>query len=362
MSLPDPQEDLAMPTCPASRGSSRPLVPTVFALACLAACQTVAANAATPAAQPPYQLSVFATSAGSYSQPDSIVQWNDSIIVGFQNHVAKDGSDGKSSTIVQYTLDGRVQQAFSVPGHNDGLRVIGGSDLWCLQNEDANPNLVIIDLQTGRQGLFSFAPTVHGGGFDDVVELDGQVYITASNPNLNGAGVNVFPALVRASLHGRHGNRVDVQPVLSGDANAIDIHTGAVVQLNLTDPDSMTVDPRGNIVFTDQADGQLVIVHNPGSSHQQVGRLNITSGGAMTTLDDTQFATNPSAFMLFSDVAGNTIYRLDSAPFGFEPGTAYSASDTAGVIGVLNLDNGVLTPVVTGLGSARGIVFVTPLR
>jgi hypothetical protein len=47
-----------------------------------------AAAAASPAAQPPYTLSVFAKSANGYSQPDSIVQWRDSVIVGFQNHVA----------------------------------------------------------------------------------------------------------------------------------------------------------------------------------------------------------------------------------------------------------------------------------
>ena len=122
-----------------------------------------------PVAQPPYVLTVFATSASAYTQPDSIVQWRNSIIVGFQNHVAKDGSDGKSSTIVEYSLDGKVQRTFTVPGHNDGLRIVGEDDLWSLQNEDANPNLVVIELPSGRQKNFTFAPTVHGGGFDAVM-------------------------------------------------------------------------------------------------------------------------------------------------------------------------------------------------
>src|ERR1700730_11111517 len=298
-----------MTAFPGSNSPSRPLACSVAAAACLAAFQAVAAGAATPAVQAPYQLSVFATSASGYSQPDSIVQWGDSVIVGFQNHVAKDGSDGKSSTIVQYALNGRVERTFSVPGHNDGLRVIGLNDLWCLQNEDANPNLVIIDLSTGRQTLYGFSSsaTPHGGGFDDVVEIGGQVYFTASNPTTNSAGVNVFPALVRARLHGRHGNPGDVEPVLIGHANAIDIPTGATVQLNLTDPDSMTVDPSGNIVFTSQADGELIFVRNPLTANQLVGRLSITAGGAMTTLDDTAFAPAGAAYMLFSDVSGDTI-------------------------------------------------------
>jgi hypothetical protein len=60
--------------------------------------------------------------------------------------------------------------------------------------------------------------------------------------------------------------------------------------------------------------------------------------------------------MLVSDVSGNTVYRIDST-VGFEPGTAYSASDTAGIVGVLNLDTGVVTPIATGFGSARGVIF-----
>jgi hypothetical protein len=152
-----------------------------------------------------------------------------------------------------------------------------------------------------------------------------------------------------------------IEPVLNGDANATDISTGMTVQLNLTDPDSMTIDPRGNIVLDSQADDELVFIRHPFEEDQQVGRILITkSTGGATTLDDTTFAPKGNTFLLFSDVAGNTIYRLDSPPFGFEPGVAYSASDTDGFVGTLDLDNGVVTPIVTGLGSARGMLFVRP--
>src|SRR5260370_12709636 len=88
------------------------------------------------------------------------------MFIAFQNHVAKDGSDGKFSTIIQYSLTGAVKRMFSVQGHNDGLRVVGEDDLWALQNEDANPNLVIIDLKSGRQNVF-FPPAPPRGGHDD---------------------------------------------------------------------------------------------------------------------------------------------------------------------------------------------------
>jgi hypothetical protein len=311
---------------------------------------------ASPVVNPSYTLAVFATSTNGYSQPDSIVQWKHHILVGFQNHVAKDGSDGKSSTIVEYSLDGKPQHAFSVPGHNDGLRIVGESDLWCLQNEDANPNLVVIDLESGHQKLYTFAPTPHGGGYDDIVVQNDQVFLTASNPNLPG-GTNIFPALVRATLHG---DMVVVDPVLYGNANAVDIPTGATVPLNLSDPDSLTVDPRGNIVLNSQGDAELIFIRNVTNSQMVVGRLNITTAAGPTTLDDTAFAPDSHTALLFSDVNGDTIYRIDSSQFGFEPGTAYSTSDTTGVVGVLNLDNGVLTPIATGFGSTRGLIFVRP--
>lgn len=333
----------------------RPILVAASFLACL---EVVLAA---PVATSPYSVSVFATSANGYSQPDSIVQWNNSILVGFQNHVAKDGSDGKSSTIVQFSLDGKVQRTFSVKGHNDGLRIVGESDLWSLQNEDANPNLVVIDLESGHQKTYTFAPTPHGGGYDDMVVLNGQVYISASNPTLTGGGQNPNPALVRARLSG---DTVVLTPILNGNANATDIPTGKTVALNLTDPDSMTVDPRGNIVLDSQGDSELIFIKNPGAM-QLVGRLSITaptipinpSTGAFT-VDDTNFAPASSSYILVTDVAGDAIYRIDNKGFGFEPGTGYSASDTYGVVGTLNLDNGIVTPVVTGFGSARGLIFV----
>ncbi|MDP9122796.1 MAG: hypothetical protein M3O15_15735 [Acidobacteriota bacterium] len=316
-------------------------------------------TAAAPSVQSPYQLSVFATSQNGYSQPDSITLWREDILIGYQNHVAKDGSDGKSSTIVQYAPNGRVRRTFSVPGHNDGLRVVGASDLWCLQNEDSNPNLVIIDLGTGRQRQLGFSFTDHGGGFDDIAVKNGDVYISLSNPNLDSAGNNVFPALSRARVSGR-GSVVELEPVMTGNASAMDIPTGGTVTLNLTDPDSLTIDPRGNLVLNSQSDSELIFIRDPLTPNQAVGRLKIDVGGTATTVDETAFVPGPGTYMLFADVKADTVYRLDNPAFGFEPGTAYCTSDTAGIVGVLNLDNGALTPVATGFGSTRGMVFVSP--
>ena len=108
--------------------------------------------------------------------------------------------------------------------------------------------------------------------------------------------------------------------------------------------------------------GALAVGH-VGTSEQTVGLLGITStatgpGGALITIDDTAFVPPGAAYLLVSDVGSGIIYRIDRTPFGFEPGQAYSASDTAGVVGTLSLDTGVLTPIVTGMSSARGLLFV----
>jgi hypothetical protein len=308
-------------------------------------------GAAAQTAVPPYTLTTFAQGTTSTFQPDSIVQWRNSVLVGFANGVAKDGSDGKSSTIVQYSMTGAVQRTFSVQGHNDGLRVVGDDQLWALQNEDANPSIEVIDLVGGSTTTYTPAAP-HGGGYDDLRVVGDDIYMTASNPNLDAAGVNVFPALVRVKLSG---GSVDLEPVLYGNSSAIDIATGSAITLNLTDPDSLSVDPRGNIVVDSQADAVLVFVHHPLAHDQTAGQISIQGS---TTLDDTAFAPRGPSFALFTDIGGNTIYRLDNAVFGFEPGTAYSTSDTLGTVNVLNVDNGNLTPIATGFKSTRGMIFI----
>lgn len=334
---------------------SRQLILSVLACAAIFCASTQAQSG--PTVQANYKLSVFAKSTTAYTQPDSIVRWRHSILVGYQNHVAKDGTDGGFSTIVQYALDGTVRQTFQVKGHNDGLRIIGENRLWALQNEDANPNLVVINLESGHQKVYTFPPTPHGGGYDDMVVKGDHIFVTASNPNLDSNGVNDFPALVEVRLDG---DTVDVTPVLNGNAPAFDIPSGAAITLNLTDPDSLTVDPRGNILLDDQQDGELIFIRNPLSQNPSVGQLTLATTEGPTTIDDTAFPSTPKDFLLFSDVGAGIVYRLDSPVFGFEPGVPYSASDTQGFVAALNLDNGVLTPIGIGFQSTRGMIFVSP--
>jgi len=298
----------------------------------------------------PYTVSVFATSVlGVYFQPDSIATLDGHIFIGFGNNVATNGSDGKSSTIVEYDRNGNVITTYSVKGHNDGLKVDPRTQLlWAMQNEDGNPNLVIIDPTTRSQKVYTFGPTPHGGGYDDMAFNGRDVFISASNPANN---PNNAPAIVRAQISG---TMVNVSPVLLGTATAIDIPTETPVTLNLQDPDSMKFDPFGDLVLDSQADAELIILHHPGAFDQTVYHLPLTLDGASVQIDDTVYATKSHGVLLVSDRDGETIYSISKDIFA--PGSAYSATPTS--VGKLDLDTGVITNAVTGMVSPHGMAFL----
>jgi hypothetical protein len=71
--------------------------------------------------------------------------FGNNVYVGYSSGTAKDGSDGKSSTIAEFTSNRVLLGTASVLGHNDGLRYdVATNQIWSLQNEDANTNLVLI--------------------------------------------------------------------------------------------------------------------------------------------------------------------------------------------------------------------------
>src|ERR1700681_4710509 len=312
-----------------------------------------------------FTLSIFVKAPAATMKPDSIVQLGNSVYIGYQNAGdVKDGSvPGLTNTVVQYDLNANLLKQFTVPGHVDGLMARGDTnELWAMANEDGNPELTIINLATGTQTTYQPTnPPLHGGGYDDMQLLNGVIYVSASNPNTPG----VAPTVVSLTLN-PNGTTFDVAPVLAGNAQALDITPSVggspnptlntTVPLVLTDPDSLAVDPSGNLVLDSQADGKLVFIKNPGPS-QSVSVLSLTlyndKDGPTTPVDDTRFvpAAGPTGttFMLFTD-ASNTTYRVDAA---FTPADAYSAGQ--GQVMKLDAKSGHLTPVVVSIGNAAAL-------
>ena len=200
-----------------------------------------ASSQSAPIAIKGYSVSVFATGVtGKYTAPDSIAVLDNRIYIGYGDNNDPAGLDGKSNQIVEYDLKGNVVHIYTVVGHNDGLKVNPYThQIWAMQNEDADPNLVIIDPATRKQTLYTFAPPPpHGGGYHDIVFRNGKVYFSASNPAMN---PNDKPGHRRSkTLAGN--TTIEVTSALEGNATAFDVVTAASVTLNLQDPDSMTAD------------------------------------------------------------------------------------------------------------------------
>jgi hypothetical protein len=304
------------------------------------------------AALPGYKVRVWAQGTSQYSHPDAIERDGRDIWVGYQNVTAKDGSDNKTSTVVEYDRRGRVERTFAVPGHCDGLRIDPATHLvWASSNEDGNPALVSIDPHTGTVTPYTFDPTVHGGGFDDMAFVGGKMFMAASNPTLNSAGINVFPAVDQVTFQGTH---VVLTPILQGNGTAGDVVTGTTVTLNEIDPDSMSIDTSGNLVLTNQAGSELVFISNPGSAAQTVTRL-----GVATQLEDPTWVTSADGELLVVDGTTNTIYSV-RAPF--VPGTVYvetpDDSSIASMLGTLDPKTGVVSPQIIGFKKATGLLFI----
>ncbi len=328
-----------------------------------AAAGTSSTGVVGPLVTPPYSLTTFAQSESGYFDPDSVTFNASNIFVGYGNGGAPDGSGGAISTIVEYDMTGKVITTFMVTGHNDGLR-INPSDgtLWALQNEDANANLAVIDLKSGKQTVTQFpSPAPHGGGYDDLVFTKGATFISASNPANN---PNTGPAIVAVKLKGK---TIAVTPVLAGTAPATNVLTGATVTLNLQDPDSMILDPFGELILDSQGDGEEIVVHFPGQSCQSAFVVPLTYPTPMgpdpfagLMADDTAFATSNDGFIIFADKQLQTVYKI-TAPYFFI-GAAYTAfqddTGTFGFVGRTDFSTGVSTPIITGLGNPGGMAFI----
>ncbi|HEY0871131.1 MAG TPA: hypothetical protein VGD55_12085, partial [Acidothermaceae bacterium] len=318
------------------------------------------ASAGTVVAIPPYTISVWATGTNDYQAPDSIETDGTHIWVGYQNKTTKDGSDGgagfvANSTVVEYTLDGTtVLKTFSLAGHVDGLRVDPtNKNVWVTSNEDGAPHLFMIDATT--QVVTSYvlpSPLPHGGGLDDIGFVDGKMFVAASAPSATKATQN-RPALYQVTISG---TTATLTQALAGNGSATDYNVAdAGVALNLTDPDSITISPTGDLVLVSQGDNQVLFVTHPGSTPA------IKSLTVATQLDDTVWTTNTKGQLLVVDGKANIIYSVRRSD-GWTVGIVYTEtpddSTIPNILGTLDLTTGNIQPIAVGFGKATGLLFL----
>jgi sugar lactone lactonase YvrE len=306
-----------------------------------------------------YSVAVFANAPSGFTNPDSITSFQGTIWVGYQNKTLATGGGGNSN-IVQFDPSGQVMKVYTLADKTDGLKFNPfDGKIYALQNEDANPHLVLIDPVTGTMTNFNYsAAPAHGGGYDDIVFLNGQIFISASNPTVDANGQNNFPSVVKATLNG---NQIDVTPVLIGNAKLTDIASGNPFVSLQSDPDSLKVDPSGNLVLDSQADGNLIFLNAPGSPNQVGYVLQLSSSSTtQVAVDDTVFPTAASGTIYVADTPANIVYAVTSNVF--PPNSAFtSATDSASYVGRIDLQTGAITAIITGLQGPHGALFLSSL-
>jgi|SRR5580692_457667 hypothetical protein len=298
-----------------------------------------------------FTVSVFVRGDSKHYNSDPVEFAKDSLYVAYQNATQPTGTGGKS-TIVQYDSGGKAVGQIELKGRCDGMRWDSYTNLmWLTVNEDANSSMFTWDPSSGKVTHYDFSSAKHGGGYDDLAFEGHQAFVAASNPKLNAKGINTGPALVSVVLSGE---TAEVTPVLMGDAEATDIPTGKKVRLNLTDPDSMTVAPNGDVLLVSQADEEIVFIHAAETKSQSVSRLLVG-----TQLDDTVYSTQSSGYFYVVDQKRNIVYLIAG---GMRAHALYTEtpndSGVRGFVGTVGKKTGGVRPIITGFGSPTGLTFV----
>ena len=335
------------------------------------------AQAQSATAMPPYTLSVFpGTPPAGATAPDDLAVSADGkrLWVGYGNGVDTTGKGGPSSLVEYDIATGKVLKNISIPGHLDGLKINPATgDVWATENEDGNPTLAVIDHESGAFKIYRFSPALVTGGFDDLV----FVPTSRGDSHDEDSAQNVFivtssqvdtttPVIVRISGQLR-ATDTQVTPALPGAPLSVwNVVTNQEETTDMVgDPDSMTLDPAGELVLDNRSDDSLYIVRDP-KAQNPVLRVPLTIGGAPVEVNDTIFTTSQTnaassttGTIFITDTSANVIYVL-TKPY-FPSNEIYTAANVVNQVGLVDLNTGVVTPIATGFKGVHGLAF-SPIR
>ena len=205
--------------------------------------------------------------------------------------------------------------------------------------------------------------TLTGGGTDAISILGGKILISASNPQ-NSTGPAVFQADVP-----RDGTVATLSPYFNDDSTATNATTGQSTALNLTDPDSNAIVPRraskfgGDFVLNSQGDSELIFAADHGSSAPSLTVLNLNAGTASASapqVDDVRWITSPHGTLFMTDGSANRIYAVTGSLRAGSVVTAVpgDSASLAGDLGSVDISTGTVTPIMTGLQSPKGLLYL----
>ena len=325
------------------------------------------AQAVGPVASPPYTLGTFkGTAPTAATNPDDISVSADGadLWVGYGNTALPDGTSG-SSNLVEYNIStGAVMQNVTIPGHIDGLKVDPATgEVWADINEDAKPTVVIVNPKNGKVQTFLVTSSLVTGGVDDLVfSGNDSAFVTASSQ-----ADTTTPVIVEISLkEKKKTSSPTVTSVLPGaPATVWNVVTNAAETGDVIgDPDSMTLDPAGELVLNDRTSHSLFIVRNS-SATKPVLRVPLalfTTPDVPLEVDDTTFTTSPTTgasstagTLFITDTKAGIIYTL-TKPY-FPSNEVYSAANVLNEVGLVDLNTGLFVPVATGFMGVHGLAF-----
>jgi hypothetical protein len=368
--------------------------PSVRAAAVACACALALAFAATAAAAPVapagFSVTQFAGAPGGATGPDDIARLGSAVVVAYQNGIGPSGEPAPSgatqSDIVLYTPDGVARADWKVTGHVDGLAADPERGrIFASVNEDGNTSLFAIDARfLGAQPVqYAFSPepdSAHsdgvftGGGTDGVQVLpDGRLLISASAPN-NGLGGPVPNATATFLVTlDRHSHVAHLAPTFADDAQATDALTGETVTIGppganpeaLTDPDSNALVPwssplyAGQYMLDSQGD-QLLVFAGFDEGRLALTELPLSREGTPAGVDDVAWATDSQGTLYVVDHGANVVYAV-TGPFAagqsFAGLDSIGSASSTGEVDRLDLASGSMTPFLTGLQVAKGLLY-----
>jgi hypothetical protein len=321
----------------------------------------IAASASAGAAQMVTKTSVFATGGPvGGTNPDSVTIGDGSVWIEYGNTASSTGGSG-ASTIVRYGFNGAVQDTFLIAGEVDGLKVNPVTGVvWALQNQDGNSTLSLIDPTTNTvSSPLSYGPPyVYGPtsarGYDDVAFLDGNVYLSYTNP------VNPTDPVLQKLNQGN---------TPSGTLSTTNLVTAQQLNQQIPDTDSLKSTRFGDLVLTSEGDGvgsgnpmgEYSLIANPGAADQTVTNVAVGDGKGnyVRGMDDVVFPSRSAGTLYVADTGANTVYALNLT--GLDPNTPIIAlGDLGGVdeVATVNPTTGVVEQTLLIGVSVHGMEFV----
>jgi hypothetical protein len=319
---------------------------------------------AQPVAVTPYTLTTLTklVPPTGATAPDDLAVSADGadLWVGYGNGVDTSGNGGPSNVVEYDISSGAVRRNLSIPGHVDGLKINPAtSDVWATENEDGNPTLAIINHESGDFKTYTFAPTLTTGGLDDLVfsgPKSKNVYLVASSQ-----ADPTAPVIIQISGKLKKTDTA-VTSTLAGTPTTVwNVVTNKTETDSIGDPDSMTLDPAGELVLDNRSDDSLYIARATGAANS-VLRVPLTLSGTPVEVNDTIFTTSATTgsastagVIYITDTQLNAIYSL-TKPY-FPANEVYTAANVVGDVGLVDLNSGAVTPVVTGFKGVHGLAF-----